>query len=196
MKWGGRKEERERKKCEFFFFDFFFDLCSLFFFLSLSLSFKKKKKTLFLTHRRRPGQPQARADRLVRPLRLQQQRHPPDVLDVVHRQHVRGRDLAEERELVADGRLERRLGAAGEEVGRDAERAEHADRVLRRLGLLLPDDAQDGHERDVHGAEVVGADAVVELAERLDKGGALDVSDGSSLRCVFVFLFFVFGGDF
>ena len=57
MKWGGRKEERERKKCEFFFFDFFFDLCSLFFFLSLSLSFKKKKKLSFLPIDAAPGSP-------------------------------------------------------------------------------------------------------------------------------------------
>ena len=39
----------------------------------------------------------------------------------------------------------------------------HLHAVLRRLGLLLPDDADDGHQAHVHHAHVVGADAELEL---------------------------------
>ena len=149
----------------------------------------KKKTVKKRTHRRCPSQPQARADRLVRPLALQKEGHAPDVLHVVHSQHVRCRDLAEEGQLVPDRAFERGLGAAREEVGRDPQGAEDADGVLRGLGLLLPDHPQDGNERDVHRAEVSGTDAVVELAERLDKGSALDVADGASLQIWFVGFF-------
>ena len=172
---GKKKKKRGKgRKSELLFFLF----SSLFSLLSLLSSLSSLSK---LTHRGSPRQAQAGTDRLVRPLRLQQQGDAPDVFDVVHRQHVRGGDLAEQRQLVPHGALEGGLGAAGEEVGRDAQRAEHADRVLRRLGLLLSHDAQDGHQRHMDRAEVSRSDPVVELAEGLDERRTLDVADGAAL---------------
>lgn len=69
-----------------------------------------------------------------------------------------------------------RLGAAGEEVRHEAERAEDLHAVLRGLGLLLADDAEDGDERDVDEAKVPLAHAELELAERLDERHGLDVA--------------------
>jgi hypothetical protein len=52
--------------------------------------------------------------------------------------------------------------------------------VLRRLRLLLPHGAEDGDERDVDEADVLGADAELELAQRLEEDEGLDVADGAA----------------
>jgi hypothetical protein len=46
-------------------------------------------------------------------------------------------DVAEERDLAADTRIDGAVGAADDEVGLDTDAAELLDRVLGRLGLEL-----------------------------------------------------------
>ena len=85
--------------------------------------------------------------------------------------------LAEERELGDGLGVQRRARAADEHVGRDAERAQLLDGVLRRLRLLLADAPEHWHERDVDEEDVVGADAARELPQRLEEDEGLDVAD-------------------
>lgn len=120
------------------------------------------------------------------------------------RAHLRG-DLAEEGELLAGAGLEGVGGTAADDGGVETEGTEVADGVLGGLGLLLTNGAwerirgkrirvrgeggeegrgrmqtEDGDEGDVNDAEVVGANAELELAESLDEGHALNVADGAA----------------
>ena len=132
-------------------------------------------------HGRSAGEAEVRADRGVRALGGEQQGDVPDVGDVVHGEHVAGRDLgaegwgcgrgaprsrggpspplpppspipdlAKQGQLVAHPVIQRLRAPAREERGVDAERAQRRDRVLRRLGFLFADDAQNRYERHVH----------------------------------------------
>jgi hypothetical protein len=49
--------------------------------------------------------------------------------------------------------------------------------VLRRLGFLFADDAQNRYERHVHRAEIGGAHPKLELAQGFDERRRLDVAD-------------------
>ena len=57
---------------------------------------------------------------------------------------------------------------------------ELADARLRGLGLVLAGGVGLRHEADVDRAEVVAADAELELPERLHERHALDVADGAA----------------
>ncbi len=88
-----------------------------------------------------------------------------------------GVDVAEQGDLLADALGEQLLGAGHDDVGLDADLAQFGDRVLRRLGLELADDADHGHEGDVDVEHVGAADVVAELADGLEEREALDVAD-------------------
>ena len=106
--------------------------------------------------------------------------------DFVDARHVLGRDdrffvdVAEERDLLLDVLIEEPIGAAEEDVGLDADRAQVADAVLRRLGLQLAGRADERHQRQVDVESVVAADVLTQLADRLHEGQALDVADRSA----------------
>mmetsp|Transcript_3119 Transcript_3119/g.7052 ORF Transcript_3119/g.7052 Transcript_3119/m.7052 type:complete len:660 (-) Transcript_3119:273-2252(-) len=115
---------------------------------------------------------EARGDALV----VEQQRHAVDIRHVMHADAVLRRHVAKERQLMLRRGREGLPGAADEEVRREAHRPQLLHRVLRRLRLLLADDADHRHERHVQEAHVLSADAELELTERLDERHRLDVA--------------------
>ena len=72
------------------------------------------------------------------------------------------------------------LGPADEDVGLDADLAQLADGVLRRLGLRLAGGLQVRDQRQVDVQAVLLADVEGELADRLQERQALDVADGAA----------------
>ena len=86
-------------------------------------------------------------------------------------------DVAEERDLPLDVLVEVAVGAAEQDVGLDADRAQVADAVLRRLGLQLAGGADERHQRQVDVERVLAADVLAQLADRLEERQALDVAD-------------------
>ena len=69
------------------------------------------------------------------------------------------------------------VAAADDDVGLDAPAAQLGDRVLGRLGLLLARRPEVRHEGDVDVADVVAADVLAELPDRLEEREDLDVAD-------------------
>jgi type II secretory pathway component PulM len=69
------------------------------------------------------------------------------------------------------------VGAAEEDVGLDADGAQVAHAVLRRLGLQLAGGADERHQRQVDVERVLAPDVLAQLADRLDERQALDVAD-------------------
>jgi hypothetical protein len=64
--------------------------------------------------------------------------------------------------------------AADDDVGVQANTAQRANAVLRRLRFLLADRANDRHERHVDMAEVVCASLELQLSQRLEEHHRLD----------------------
>ena len=89
-------------------------------------------------------------------------------------------DVAHERDLAAVGARDGPVAAQYERVGLDADRAQHRDGVLRRLGLLLATCPHERHERHVHEEHVAAAQLVAHLPGRLDERLRLDVADGAA----------------
>jgi hypothetical protein len=77
-------------------------------------------------------------------------------------------------------RGDRAVGAAHDGVGLDAAAAQLGDGVLGGLGLLLARRADERHERDVHVEDVLAADVLAELPDRLEERQDLDVADGAA----------------
>ena len=88
--------------------------------------------------------------------------------------------VAELRDLRLQAQRDRPVGAADDRVGLDAAAAQLGDRVLRGLGLLLARGADERHERDVHVEDVLAADVLAELPDRLEEREDLDVADGAA----------------
>ena len=122
-------------------------------------------------------QVQVLQDDRVEPFGGEDQRH------FVNRRHVLGGDhrflvdVAEERDLALDVRIEEAIGAAEQDVRLDADRAQIAHAVLRRLGLQLAGGADERHQREVDVQRVVAPDVLPELADRFEERQALDVAD-------------------
>ena len=72
------------------------------------------------------------------------------------------------------------LAAANDQVRRYAKPAELSNGSLSRFGLVLPRGIGLWDQRHVNRAKVFTSDAKLKLAESLNEGHALDVSDGSS----------------
>ena len=96
---------------------------------------------------------------------------------------VEGRDhgllahAALERDLAPGVGRDRPVGAAEQDVGLDADRAQLAHRVLGRLGLQLAGRGDVRHQRDVDIGAGVARQLVAELADGLEERQALDVAD-------------------
>ena len=88
--------------------------------------------------------------------------------------------VAELGDLLLQPPVDRAVAAAHDRVGLDAAAAQLGDRVLGRLRLLLPRRADEGHQRDVHVEDVVAADVLAELPDRLEEREDLDVADGAA----------------
>ena len=90
------------------------------------------------------------------------------------------RQAREQRDLLADLRRQRALGAAHQHVGRDADAPQLVDGVLGRLGLQLAGVADVGDEREVDEHAAPAPDVDGELADRLEERQRLDVADGAA----------------
>ena len=114
---------------------------------------------------------------LIEPLGGEHQRHFVDRRDVLRGDHRFFVDVAEQRDLPLEIRIEEAIGAAQQDVRLDADRAQVADAVLRRLGLQLAGGADERHQRQVDVERVLAADVLAELADRFEERQALDVAD-------------------
>ena len=113
----------------------------------------------------------------VEPLGREHERHLVDARHVLRRDDGLFVDVAEERDLPLDVLIEEAVGPAEQDVGLDADRAQVADAVLRRLRLELAGRADERHERQVDVERVLAADVLAQLADRLEERQALDVAD-------------------
>ncbi len=89
-----------------------------------------------------------------------------------------GRDVGEQRDLLADLVADRVVGAEDDDVRLDADAAQLLDRVLGRLGLELARGGQRREQRHVDVQDVGPADVLAHLADGLEERQALDVADG------------------
>jgi hypothetical protein len=128
----------------------------------------------------RPRRPDVEAvhDRLVDALAVQLERKLVDRLNVGGGDHRLLVHVAEERELAAHRLREDPVGAAQQDVGRDADLAQLLDRVLGGLGLELARARHVGHERHVGVEDVLPPQVLPKLPDRLEEGERLDVADG------------------
>ena len=93
---------------------------------------------------------------------------------------MRGRSLAEQRQLGSSGVFQRSVGAAEEEIGFDSRFPQKLDRMLTRLRLLLTNHTHDRNHADVDVAEIVRTHLVLQLLESLQVHGRFNVADGTS----------------
>src|SRR2546425_7458707 len=103
--------------------------------------------------------------------------------DVVDRGGVGGADdpldghIAEKRDLLLDLGLQRVLAAGDNHAGLNSHRPKFADALLGRLRLLFSHGAHDRYQGRVHEQDVLLADLLTELPDRLEERHALDVAD-------------------
>jgi hypothetical protein len=95
-------------------------------------------------------------------------------------EHAVGVDVAEHGYLGPNRLLDLVVGAADDEVGLDAHRAQLLDGVLGGLGLDLVGGRDVGHQAAVDDGDVAGTLLLAELAHGLDEGLSLDVADGAA----------------
>ena len=105
------------------------------------------------------------------------ERHFVDGVHVGRRDHAVLAHVAKERDLAAFGLGDRAVGAAEEEVGRDADAAQLLHRMLVGLVLQLAGGLDMGHEGEVDEHHLVAALLVGELADRFEERQALDIAD-------------------
>ncbi len=113
----------------------------------------------------------------VEPGRVIGLRHRVDVVDVARLDHRAFAHVAEQRELAPLLARNFAVGAAQQNVGLDADRAQLLHRVLRRLGLQLPGAGDIGQQREVDIDRAAARQVVAELPDRLEIRQALDVAD-------------------
>ena len=113
----------------------------------------------------------------VDPFGGQRHRHFVDRVDVARGDDGFLVDVTEERDLLLDVPRQRPIGAAEQDVGLDADRAQVAHAVLRGLGLHLARRADERHQRQMDIDRVVASGILPELADGLEKRQALDVAD-------------------
>ena len=116
----------------------------------------------------------------VEPLVVEHERDVVEALGIGRVDHGLDGNVAERRDLLLEGRVDRALGAAHDDVGLDTAAAQLGHRVLRRLGLLLVGRADERHEREVDVADVLAADVETELSDRLEEREDLDVAHGAT----------------
>ena len=89
-------------------------------------------------------------------------------------------DVAEDGQLLEVLGLQAHLGAADQNVGLNADVAQHAHRLLRGLGLELLGGLQVGHVGQVDEERIAGRALQAELARGLQEGQTLDVAGGAA----------------
>ena len=117
---------------------------------------------------------------LIEALGVQQTRDAIDVVGVDGRDDGLLGDIGEERDLAPLIVRQELLGAAEQDVGLDADRAQLLDRVLGRLGLDLAGGADVGHQGQMHEERVLWPLLHPHLADRLQEGQRLDVAHGAA----------------
>ncbi len=117
---------------------------------------------------------------LVQPLAVIGQGRLVDRRKILRRDHGVGPHVAEKRQLLTLLRGDRPLGAADEDIGRDADRAQFLHRMLRGLRLQLSAGLDIGQQRQVHEDALAARLVLAELADRLEEGQPLDVADGAA----------------
>ena len=126
------------------------------------------------------GQLQPSQHVAVEPLLTEDQR------DLVDARHVLGSDyrvlvhVAEQGDLAANLRRQETIGAAQQDVGLNADRAQIAHAVLGRLRLELARRPDERHQREMDVEGVRPADVLPELPDGLEERLALDVADGAA----------------
>ena len=123
-----------------------------------------------------PLEPEPLEDDRVEALTRQDEGHLVDRIDVLGGDDRLLRHVAVEGELRLDVGGEVAVGAAEEDVGLDADRAQLAHAVLHRLGLELVGGRDVGNEGEVDEEGVVPPHVLPELAHRLQERQALDVA--------------------
>ena len=113
---------------------------------------------------------------LAQPGSLEHQRNFIDRVHVGNGDHRLAGHVAEQRDLLFEVRADRLLRAADDRVGLDADRPQRMHGVLSGLGLGLLA-ANHGDQRAMDVEDVLTADIVLELADRLEERQALDVTD-------------------
>ena len=114
--------------------------------------------------------------RLIQPLAVIGQRRLVDRLEIIGGDHGFLAHVAEQRDLLAFLFGNGLFGAADQDIGRDADGLQFLDGVLGRLGLELAAGRQVGQQRQMHEDALPARLVMAELADRLEKGQALDVA--------------------
>ena len=124
--------------------------------------------------------PRARSRTISRPRPgfLEQQGDFVDRVGGLGRDDGLGRNIGEERDLLAELVADRTVGAQHDDVRLDADAAELLDRVLGRLRLELARGGQLGEQRHVDVQHVRATDVLAHLADRLEEGQQFDIADG------------------
>ena len=92
----------------------------------------------------------------VQSFHMIRERHVVDRGDVAGLDHRGLADVAEQRELAALLTRNLAVGAAEQDIGLDADRAQFGDRVLGRLGLQLARCRDIGQQRRISAARAIG----------------------------------------
>src|SRR6185503_3589258 len=123
------------------------------------------------------GQVEPLQNDAVEPFFGEDRRHLVDARHVARGDHRLFVHVAEERDLALDLLVEMAVGSAQQDVGLDADGAQIAHAVLRRLGLQLAGRADERHQREVDVERVVAPDVLAQLPDGLDERQALDGAD-------------------
>ena len=111
---------------------------------------------------------------------MQRKRDAVDIRGVLAGEDAARLEIGEQCDLVLEVARNWVRGAADDDVGRDTDAPQLVDRVLRRLRLQFARGLDHRHERAVHVADVVFADLVAQLTNRLEERQALNVADGAA----------------
>ena len=121
--------------------------------------------------------PELVEDLHVEALLIEGKRHLVDGRRVDAGEHVLGRHVAEQRDLLAHLVGDLVVGTAHDEVGLHADGAQLLHGMLRRLGLHLVSCGDVGDERHVHEEHIARVLLFLELAGSFDERLGLDVAD-------------------
>ena len=111
---------------------------------------------------------------------MKDQRKFVDVLRIGGVDHVLCLDVTLVRDLSLQLVTDRLIASTHDDVGLDAARTKLRDAVLSRFGLLFPARSDERHQRHMDVANIVAADFVLELTNRLEERKDLDVTNGST----------------
>ena len=106
--------------------------------------------------------------------------HGVDVIDIARLDDSTFAHVAEQAELAPLFLRNRPVGAAQQDIGLDADRAQFLDGMLGWFGLQFARARDEGQQRQVNVDGVLARKVVLDLTDRLEKRQALDVADGAA----------------